>query len=305
MSEINNYRGCLIGLALGDALCAPYEGGILERMLWKFFSKTKNNEIRYTDDTQMSIDLASSITAYKGINQDALAEKFANSYKWSRGYGPSAAKILKKMRRGENWRNLNKSQFKDGSFGNGAAMRIAPVALYYHQDRQQLLLAVEQSSIITHAHEYAIIGAKNIAITISLVINQLPNDMILDDLIKNNKSQYREKLLTAKKWLTSGKIADPEDVVITLGNGIQAINSTVTAIYIALTFMHLSYTDMIKFICKCKGDTDTIAAMAGAIWGARNGIKAINHPLLNRLESKQEIITLADSLFYLQQGNCA
>jgi len=100
MNYINKFRGCLIGLALGDALCAPFEGGLLERTLWKFFSKTRNGEIRFTDDTQMCKDLAESIIAYKGINQDALAEKFASSYKWSRGYGPSVAKLLKKIKQG-------------------------------------------------------------------------------------------------------------------------------------------------------------------------------------------------------------
>ncbi len=95
MNKQDKYHGCLIGLALGDALCVPYEGGISERFLWKFFSTTKTGEIRYTDDTQMTIDIARSLIAYQGINQDALAEQFSSSYQWSRGYGPSAAKRLK------------------------------------------------------------------------------------------------------------------------------------------------------------------------------------------------------------------
>ena len=55
------YSGCFYGLALGDALCAPYEGGFLERGIWKLFGKTKAGKIRYTDDTQMSLDVAHSL----------------------------------------------------------------------------------------------------------------------------------------------------------------------------------------------------------------------------------------------------
>ena len=57
----DKFIGTFIGLSLGDALGAPYEGGFIERFLWKFFSKTPTGKMRWTDDTQMSIDLAESI----------------------------------------------------------------------------------------------------------------------------------------------------------------------------------------------------------------------------------------------------
>ncbi|HNA22027.1 MAG TPA: ADP-ribosylglycohydrolase family protein, partial [Agitococcus sp.] len=54
-------QGCLFGLALGDALGAPYEGGILERLLWKMIGSTKEGYAKWTDDTQMTLDLLESI----------------------------------------------------------------------------------------------------------------------------------------------------------------------------------------------------------------------------------------------------
>lgn len=302
MNMKNKYRGCLIGLALGDALCAPYEGGILERTLWKFFSKTRDGKIRYTDDTQMCIDLAESIIAYNGINQDALAERFANSYQWSRGYGPSAAKLLKKIKRGQNWRDLNTAGFKDGSFGNGAAMRIAPVALYLHDNENLLIQTVEDASIITHAHELAITGAKNIALTIALILKGQSTESTIKTLIDNNTGEYKEKLLIAQQWLIGKEDISSSIVAKILGNGIQAINSTITAITIASFFIHKDFEQMMIFIQNCGGDTDSIAAMAGAIWGASNGLDAINHPKLDGLESRQKIIELADGLFFLNQN---
>ena len=61
MLTTQSVQGCLLGLALGDALCAPYEGGTVERLVWKFLGKAKSGKHRWTDDTQMSLDLANSL----------------------------------------------------------------------------------------------------------------------------------------------------------------------------------------------------------------------------------------------------
>ena len=55
--DLERYRGCLVGLAMGDALGAPYEGGVLERAVWRLLGRTRAGELRWTDDTQMSLDL--------------------------------------------------------------------------------------------------------------------------------------------------------------------------------------------------------------------------------------------------------
>jgi len=131
MINSNKFSGCFLGLAIGDAYGAPFEGGPIERLLWKAIGKTKNGKVRYTDDTQMSIDLASSFIQNNGINQEHLATTFAENYHWSRGYGPSAAWLLKKIKNGANWQDVNRIKFKDGSFGNGAAMRAPILAMCF------------------------------------------------------------------------------------------------------------------------------------------------------------------------------
>ena len=92
----DKFLGCFFGLCVGDAFGAPYEGGVLERSVWMFISRSIDGKRRYTDDTQMSIDIARSYLERGCIDQDDLARKFALSYRWSRGYGPNAGKILKK-----------------------------------------------------------------------------------------------------------------------------------------------------------------------------------------------------------------
>src|SRR5262245_26195648 len=118
--------GCLLGLALGDTLGAPFEGGVLERFVWRLMGKTSSGLMRWTDDTQMSLDLAESLIERGTLDPDDVATRFAKSYRWSRGYGPGAAKILKMIRKGKPWKEASVAVYPSGSFGNGGAMR-APV----------------------------------------------------------------------------------------------------------------------------------------------------------------------------------
>ena len=121
-----------MGLALGDALCAPHEGGPLERLVWGVMGRTKDLRRRWTDDTRMSLDLAESFIERRAFDADDVASRFARSYRWSRGYGPGAAKLLKRIRRGADWREANRSVWPEGSLGNGGAMRVPVVALVCH-----------------------------------------------------------------------------------------------------------------------------------------------------------------------------
>ena len=194
MINSNKYSGCFLGLAIGDAYGAPFEGGPIERLLWKAIGKTKNGKVRYTDDTQMSIDLASSFIQNNGINQEHLATTFAENYHWSRGYGPSAAWLLKKIKNGANWQDVNRIKFKDGSFGNGAAMRAPILAMCFPEGKERLNENVVKSSEITHAHPLAIEGAKLIAFVTNAALHDWNTEAILEALPTWCKSnEYRTK----------------------------------------------------------------------------------------------------------------
>ncbi|EKD81589.1 MAG: hypothetical protein ACD_39C01736G0001, partial [uncultured bacterium] len=135
----SQYLGCILGLATGDALGAPFEGGIIERMVWRLIGKTRAGSLRWTDDTQMTLDLAESLLDNSSLKQDDLALRFARSYRWSRGYGPSTARLLKYIRRGDDWRTAARKIYPDGSFGNGAAMRAPVLALFFTKNIDELI----------------------------------------------------------------------------------------------------------------------------------------------------------------------
>lgn len=285
--------GSLLGLALGDALGAPHEGGILERALWAVVGTHKGRR-RWTDDTQMTIDVIESLIEHGNLEQDDLALRFAQSHRWSRGYGPGAAKILKRIRRGLSWASANRSVYPDGSYGNGGAMRAPAVGLFFAADSErQLINAASDAALVTHAHPLGIEGAVLIAQTTALAYKAVSSPTIIEQLCQQSKStEYLTKLNQARRWLQREDIVTPQMVVARLGNGIAATESCVTAIYIAMAFRDHSFDELMRFTIKLSGDVDTIAAMACAIWGAARGIDGLPKVQLQRLEQYEQLKVL-------------
>ncbi|CUI06139.1 putative hydrolase [Janthinobacterium sp. CG23_2] len=269
----DHFSGCLLGLASGDALGAPYEGGFLEQALWRAIGRTRGGERRWTDDTQMSLDLAESWLARGEWDLADLARRFAKGYAWSRGYGQGTAKILKRIQRGQDWQLASTAVFSQGSYGNGAAMRAPVVALFYARDFGAMLRATSESARITHAHPLGIEGALLVALATYALLHQLTTPDALALLKKHCADPRMAARLEHLQCFFHGDkpLDSPRVVVAKLGNGMTAETSCVTAIYIAFRFRDATFEEMMAFVRKCGGDVDTIAAMSGAMWGAANG----------------------------------
>jgi len=292
--------GSILGLAIGDAFGAPFEGGPLERALWRLIG-TSQGKRRWTDDTQMTLDTIESLVECREVNADDLAMRYAASYRWSRGYGPAAGKILKRIRRGESWQKAGRSVYSEGSFGNGGAMR-APVAGLFFAGKatNQILAAAHTIASVTHAHPLGYEGAGLIALATSLCVEDAPNEDIIGRLQQSAvATEYKQKLITVAHWLNIDNVQDRKTVILQLGNGIAATESVVTAIYVALKFREAAYDDLLEFVISLGGDVDTIAAMASAIWGASRGIEALPENKLELLEQYDEIVSLAEDFAQL------
>lgn len=291
----DQFAGCVLGLATGDALGAPYEGGPLERLVWRLIGRTSDGRLRWTDDTQMALDLGASLLEENGAQPDAIAKRFASSYHWSRGYGPGAARILKRIRRGEGWEAASKAVYAEGSYGNGAAMRAPVLALFFATDRAGLLDATRASARITHAHPLGIDGALLIASAAHALLERQSADEVLK-VVQSTCStpEMAERLKRVATWIEAAEPRSPRDAAANLGNGITALTSCPTALYVALRHLSTPFEEMMQFIIKCGGDVDTIGAMAGALWGIANG--AARLPSID-LEARDELLDIASRMF--------
>ncbi len=290
----NKIQGSVLALAMGDALGAAYEGGALEKAAWKAIGTSKGKH-RWTDDTQMSIDIMESLIACGGVNQNDTACRFAKSYDWSRGYGPGAAKILKKIKKGIPWEKANKSVYKDGSYGNGAAMRVGPIGLYFaNESTESIAEAAAKTAIITHAHPLGIEGAVLIALATARALHDDETTQILSVLQRaSGQTEFQDRLRISGECLKNKAPCGVSEVRTELGNGIAAQDSVVTSIYSALSHRERTFEELLTYVRSIGGDVDTIGAMAGAIWGAARGADALPEELIHQVEGYKFIYDLA------------
>jgi len=297
------FLGCLVGAAIGDGLGAWREGrGMAKKEDIESLAGTLG-ELIYTDDTHMTIGVAESLVESKGFDGEHMAHTFIRNHgnePW-RGYGPGPPRIFRMIKSGEPWDSAADKLYQGGSFGNGSAMRVAPVGLLYSNNPEELREIAYTSSSITHSHELGKEGAAIQAYAVALALNAPPEEEIdkedfllkLHDFARNQL--YKEKVAEIRELLGE---QDRGKVVAVLGNGIEAPRSVPTAIYSFLR-QPKSYKDPVIYAISLGGDTDTIASMAGAISGAYLGVEAIPQEWRAKLEGRDHIEALAEKLWQL------
>jgi poly(ADP-ribose) glycohydrolase ARH3 len=300
----SKFRGALLGVAVGDALGAPFEGSLgvhherLKALAWN------PGPMRYTDDTHMTIGVSESLIARRDFDGEHMAHTFAEAYDaepW-RGYGAGPPQIFAMLRLGVPWDNAALTLFEGrGSFGNGAAMRAAPAALLAYSDLHRVRMLAGQTAIITHVHPLGVEGAVLQACAVAMLISRMPHSLYRELFLKQLRyihpwsSTYAQKLDRMKALL---KGSPPGQVVAQLGNGIAAHEAVPTAIYAFLRHPE-SFSDAVCYAIGLGGDTDTIASMTGALSGAYLGEEGIPEVWRERVEGVQRLRGLADALLSL------
>jgi ADP-ribosylglycohydrolase len=160
---LDSLRGLSVGDALGSQFFVPANYPLLKRR------ELPPGEWQWTDDTEMAASVLAVLAAHHRIDQDALARSFADHHDFDRGYGPAVNRMLRLIREGGDWRELAAALFDGrGSWGNGAAMRIAPLGAWYADDPEQATHQAEISAYVTHQHREAVMGAMAVAAAAAL-----------------------------------------------------------------------------------------------------------------------------------------
>lgn len=293
--SVSKFVGCMLGCAVGDALGLS---------MWKGFF-----DGRWSDDTHMMIGVAESLVANKGFNGSHMAQTFVRNYEqepW-RGYANGPLKVFRLIKSGVSWSEAAESLFGgEGSYGNGAAMRVAPVGLLYFDDVESLRIFAYEQSRITHTNKLGMEGAALQAYAVALAVKADPRNKIspkvfLEELINfADCDVYKFKLKKVGDLL---KEANRHKVVRELGNGVEAHNSVPTAIYSFLRNIH-SFEDAVTYAVSLGGDADTIGAMTGAISGAYHGSEMIPQRWRGKVERRKYIEDLAKKLWEVRAEHC-
>ena len=158
VTEISKARGALLGAAVGDALGQPLEGHRAPGPRDIDLALAPDRDLRWTDDTALTIALAESLVDVGDLDEDRLAAAFARA--WStepwRGFGARAATLFQAVIEGGSWRELARAAH---SWGNGAAMRVAPIAVFAAGDIEHTLDLARRSALVTHTHPLGVDGA--------------------------------------------------------------------------------------------------------------------------------------------------
>lgn len=286
---LDRFRGCLLGLAVGDALGAPYEALTDQDIFHRFglpeafIRNPSGDPLRYTDDTEMTIGVAESLIEHGEICGDELMRTFAANFHVERRYGRGASRLLETAREGGDWKTLAETIMPGGSFGNGGAMRAAPVGLLFHRDPDRVWKEAGKSAKPTHRHPIGIEGARVMALAVSMAVTAeaIDRKAFLAALLERAKTEEFRWALKAAAKLRRG------DSLAGLGSTVHAHRSVVTAVACFLS-MPDDYEYAVGRAIGLGDDTDTLAAMTGALVGAFAGLKAVPVDRLAELENGEK-----------------
>ena len=324
----DRFRGALLGAMVGDALGAPVEGVDCDRIAELLGeietlpapeaelrravlgliagAELPPGAARYTDDTQMTIGLAESLIACGGFDGADLARRFSENFEPHRGYGPGAALLMVEFRRGAPWDEPAGKLFRgQGSFGNGAAMRAAPVGLFARRDAYRMRHLAENTAKVTHTHPLGVAGCVLQSAAVAVASRSEPGEdfdpLAFLDAVEESApalpDAYGASLADVRRLLR-----DPRpirEVAEILDTGVEAHESVPAALYAFASHPH-SFEAAVAYAVRLGGDADTIGAMCGAVAGAFHGAAAIPAKWTDALENgprgRDYILDLADRL---------
>lgn len=341
---LDRARGTMLGLAIGDALGAPLEGLTSQQIRAHYGSvddfvdgarawKRKPYRWRmpglYTDDTQQALALSDVVLEHGRVDPESLADVYLRlaTPKGShagahRGIGRSFRMVLADLERGESPRLTGQA-----SAGIGAAMRIAPLALYYPDDQEALFEAVLAASLMTHRDVRSLAGAVAVASAVRRLAKGEPRNPSLPFRLASDVAaaetrmarDHADVVASLPRHLRSMSTAIAQvEAILDLPRD-RALNALVeeanrhgadpvcrrptmgfppacipTCLYILLTAE--TFEEAAIEIVNLGGDADSAGAILGAMFGAHAGVAAIPDRWLERLLNREGVDLRARAL---------
>ncbi|MFC3962152.1 ADP-ribosylglycohydrolase family protein [Nocardia jiangsuensis] len=228
----------------------------------------------WTDDTEMACSVYRILLRHGRIEQDALALSFAEHYDIYRRYGPGTTRILRLMRRdGTDWRELApRARGGAGSWGNGAAMRVAPLGAYFADVPDRVPAQAVAAAEVTHTHPEGIEGAVAVAVAAALVAAEpgLRGPALLSAIADRTPSgAVRDRILAAREISETGSAA----AELGTGQECRALDTVPYCLWLAARYRN-RLTEAWWTAAAAGGDVDTTCAIVGGVLAADPGLPA-------------------------------
>lgn len=230
----------MLGTIIGDIVGSTYE---FKNFKSKIFSPLFHQNSKYTDDTVCTISVADALC--NEVDPVESMQSWCRRYEDNGGWGQRFALWI-----------ADDDPKPYGSWGNGGAMRIAPVGLWA-QSEDQVLLMADRFTAITHNHPDAIASARAVALAVYWARSGLQTKAIAHELSRRFGYDLTQT---------------PDDIRPSYKRTETAAGSVPQAIICAL--QSVDFEDALRNAVSIGGDSDTIAAIAGGIAEALHGIPA-------------------------------
>jgi len=331
------FSGCLIGQCLGDALGFPVEGyppSVCGQYINRIFTGImKSGQVeepgrppfpfgQYSDDSQLARELLQSYIVCQRFDPSDYASRIAALFTEGRivGAGEATSEAAWRVARGIPW---DKAGTPAPSAGNGSAMRAGPIGLMFFDQPQELIRAAHDQSRITHQDRRCSAGAAAIAGAVALALVQRPIDVSrflvqLSDWCLAIDPSFADALKGLAGWVSlppdeaANRICEASGIATHSANrscsaaGISpfVVSSVLFSLY-AFLKAPSDYQQAITTAIAAGGDTDTLAAMTGAISGAYLGLEGLPSALFPYLTDQgswgwAELVELAHQSYELK-----
>jgi ADP-ribosylglycohydrolase len=308
MKEIERFRGCLLGLAAGDALGTTLEFSTPGRFLpikdmvgrGPFSLKAG----QWTDDTSMAICLAESLIKCKGFDPYDQMTRYIRWYRdghlSSTGVcfdiGNTVRRALEKF---ESTGDPYCGSSDPRSAGNGSLMRLAPVPMFYAKSPLEALKKSGESSKTTHRARSAVDACRFYGGVIVGALQGISKDILLSEHYCPEFGFWETNQLVEEIdhiAVGSYKTKQPPEIKGT-GYVVDSLEAALWAFYNSRSF-----EEGCLLAVNLGQDADTTGAIYGQLAGAYYGEKNIPPSWRSKLALKNMVRELADHLFSLTQA---
>jgi ADP-ribosylglycohydrolase len=284
---LDSILGCIVGGAIGDAAGAAFEG-----MPGGSAAAALNGASWYlTDDTQLTLATCEALTDPRNPDPATIAASLLRWFRRRRattGLGASTLKALRDLDLGIHWALAGRKGERGA--GNGAAMRIAPLAFCTDPMADKSRQIIRDVCRITHHNDEACIGALAVVLAIRAAIEHSGSLEWIASCLPN--TSVRDRLVDYSALPATTCLADAAG---RFGVSGYVVESIPFALFAAQQVNQLGFADTLQEVITAGGDTDTNASLAGQVAGTALGLRGLPHELLARLPQAEFVLSTAEA----------